>query len=168
MKTAEAAKGHWPVIFEHYGLPPVTGKNHFKGECPSCGGRGKYRCDDHEGNGTWICTCGSGDGMALLLKTQGKPFGVLCREIDHLLGNDYQHRVVPINTTASSLRQRVISKFSKLSELRGTSAANYLFNRGVTRLPSDAVRFCDKERHNGRIYQSIFSLATDNKTEMLS
>jgi hypothetical protein len=31
MKTVEAAKGHWAMIFEHYGLPPITGKNHFKG-----------------------------------------------------------------------------------------------------------------------------------------
>ncbi|HFO3908443.1 TPA: hypothetical protein ACHJTL_001286, partial [Escherichia coli] len=30
MKTAEAAKGHWPEILKHYGLPPVTGKKHFK------------------------------------------------------------------------------------------------------------------------------------------
>jgi putative DNA primase/helicase len=30
MKTVEAAKGHWAMIFEHYGLPPITGKNHFK------------------------------------------------------------------------------------------------------------------------------------------
>ena len=36
MKTAEAAIGHWPTIFEHFGLPPITGKNHFKGECPVC------------------------------------------------------------------------------------------------------------------------------------
>lgn len=30
MKTVEAAKGHWAMIFEHYGLPPITGKNHFR------------------------------------------------------------------------------------------------------------------------------------------
>lgn len=166
MKTSAAAKGNWPKIFEYYGLPPITGKNHFKGECPVCSGRGKYRCDDHEGSGSWICTCGSGDGMSLLIKTQGKPFGVLCREIDDLLGNNYQHRVVPINTTAASMRERVISKFAKLVDLRGTSAAGYLFNRGITRLPTEAVRFCAKERHNGSVYQSLFSLATDNKGEL--
>ncbi len=33
MKTADAAKGRWPEILEHFGLPPITGKNHFKGEC---------------------------------------------------------------------------------------------------------------------------------------
>lgn len=52
MKTAEAAIGHWPTIFEHFGLPPITGKNHFKGECPVCGARGKLRIDDRDGRGT--------------------------------------------------------------------------------------------------------------------
>lgn len=35
MKTVEAAKGHWAMIFEHYGLPPITGKNHFRGNARS-------------------------------------------------------------------------------------------------------------------------------------
>ncbi|EFA2090091.1 DNA primase, partial [Escherichia coli] len=54
MKTAAAAKGRWPEILEHFGLPPITGKNHFKGECPVCGARGKFRIDDRDGAGTWI------------------------------------------------------------------------------------------------------------------
>ena len=54
MKTADAAKGRWPEILEHFGLPPITGKNHFKGECPVCGARGKFRIDDRDGAGTWI------------------------------------------------------------------------------------------------------------------
>lgn len=31
MKTVEAAKGQWAMIFEHYGLPPITGKTTLKG-----------------------------------------------------------------------------------------------------------------------------------------
>ncbi|MGT3335444.1 primase-helicase zinc-binding domain-containing protein, partial [Yersinia enterocolitica] len=57
MKTLEAAKGHWPKIFEYFGLPPVTGKRHYKGECPVCGSQGKFRIDDRNGEGTWICCC---------------------------------------------------------------------------------------------------------------
>lgn len=68
MKTVEAAKGHWAMIFEHYGLPPITGKNHFKGKCPLCDSIGKFRIDNRDGAGTWICTCGSGDGLSWLPK----------------------------------------------------------------------------------------------------
>jgi putative DNA primase/helicase len=31
MNTKQAAIGRWPEIFKYYGLPEVTGKNHFKG-----------------------------------------------------------------------------------------------------------------------------------------
>ncbi len=166
MKTTEAARGRWAEIFEHYGLPPVTGKNHYKGECPLCGARGKFRIDDHNGTGTWICRCGSGDGMTLLTQTQGKSFSVLCSEIDRLIGNDYRHRPIPVNSAPAKQRQRVISKFSKLVGLRGTSAAGYLRQRGINKLPAEAIRFNDHQRHAGRIYQALYSLATDDKGEL--
>lgn len=165
MKTAEAAIGHWPTIFEHFGLPPITGKNHFKGECPVCGARGKLRIDDRDGRGTWICTCGSGDGMKLVTLTQGKPFNEVCREIDHLIGNDFQRVKIPVSSSATSLRTKVLNKFAKLQPLRGTSGAAYLNARGIFSLPLEAIRFNDKQRHAGRVYQSLYSLATDDKGE---
>ncbi|ELA6496143.1 toprim domain-containing protein [Salmonella enterica] len=166
MKTAEAAKGHWKTILEHYGLPPITGKNHFKGECPVCGARGKFRIDDSDGRGTWICVCGYGTGMDLVTKTQGKPFSELCNEIDRLIGNDYQRVKIPVTSSATSLRNRVLSKFSKLAPLRDTSGAAYLNARGIFQLPTEAIRFNDKQRHDGRVYQSLYSLATDDKGEL--
>ena len=39
----------------------------------------------------------------------------------------------------------------------------YLRNRGINTLPSDAIRFCLEQPFNGRHYQSLFSLATDDK-----
>lgn len=166
MKTSEAAKGRWAEIFEYFGLPPITGKNHFKGECPLCGARGKFRIDDHQGTGSWICTCDSGDGMKLLNLTQGKSFAVLCSEVDQLLGNSYRHIALPANSSTAKQRQRVISKFSKLVELRGTTGAEYLRQRGINRLPAEAVRFNDRQRHAGQVYQALYSLATDDKGEL--
>lgn len=166
MKTAEAAKGRWTEIFEHYGLPPITGKNHYRGECPVCGARGKFRIDDRDGQGTWICTCGSGDGMKLLTLTQNRPFSMLCAEVDLLIGNNYQRVTIPVTSSAAKQRQRVICKFSKLTDLRGSTAADYLRQRGITRLPSEAVRFNDRQRHGGRVYQALYSLATDDKGEL--
>ncbi len=167
MKTAEAAKGRWPEIFEHYGLPPITGKNHYKGECPVCSARGKFRIDDRDGAGTWICVCGSGDGMKLLSATQtNKTFSALCAEVDQLIGNDYRQEKIPVNSSAAKLRQRVISKFSKLPALRGTNGAEYLRQRGINKLPAEAIRFCDKQRHAGKVYHVLYALATDDKGEL--
>ncbi|WP_312055170.1 phage/plasmid primase, P4 family [Pantoea brenneri] len=37
--------------------------------CPVCGGTDRFRFDDKEGRGTWICNqCGAGDGMELVKK----------------------------------------------------------------------------------------------------
>lgn len=102
MKTAEAAKGRWAEIFEYYGLPPFTGKHHYKGECPVCKARGKFRVDDRDGQGTWICVCGSGDGMKLLTLTQSKSFSAICAEVDQLIGNNYQRINVPANSSAAA------------------------------------------------------------------
>lgn len=167
MKTAEAAKGRWTEILEHYGLPPITGKNHYKGECPVCGARSKFRIDDRDGAGTWICVCGSGDGMKLLSLTQtGKTFSALCAEVDQLIGNDYRREKNPANSSAAKLRQRAISKFAKLLPLRGTNGEGYLRQRGINKLPSEAIRFCEKQRHAGRIYHALYALATDDKGEL--
>jgi putative DNA primase/helicase len=167
VKTAEAAKGRWTEILEYYGLPPITGKNHYKGECPVCGARSKFRIDDRDGAGTWICVCGSGDGMKLLSLTQtGKTFSALCAEVDQLIGNDYRREKIPANSSAAKLRQRAISKFAKLLPLRGTNGEGYLRQRGINKLPSEAIRFCEKQRHAGRIYHALYALATDDKGEL--
>lgn len=166
MKTVEAAKGQWAMIFEHYGLPPITGKNHFKGKCPLCDSIGKFRIDNRDGAGTWICTCGSGDGLKLVTETQGKPFNEVCREIDELIGNTFRRENIPKTSSAGSMRKRVLSKFSKLAPLRGTSGAAYLNARGIYQLPADAIRFNDHQRHNGKVFQSLYALATDDKGEL--
>jgi len=167
VKTAEAAKGRWPEILEHYGLPPITGKNHYKGECPVCSARGKFRIDDRDGAGTWICVCGSGDGMKLLSATQtNKTFSALCAEVDQLIGNDYQREKIPAHSSAAKLRQRTISKFAKLLPLHCTPGAGYLRQRGINKLPTDAIKFCESQRHAGRVYHALYALATDDKGEL--
>lgn len=103
--------------------------------------------------------------MKLLTLTQSKSFSAICAEVDQLIGNNYQRINVPSNSSARQ-RQRVISKFSKLLDLRGTSAAGYLLQRGISRLPAEGIRFCDRQRHAGRVYQALYALATDDKAEL--
>ncbi|EJX4517565.1 toprim domain-containing protein, partial [Salmonella enterica] len=140
------------------------GKRHFKGKCPICGGVGKFRCDDKDGKGTWVCVCGSGDGMSLVLQATGKPFVQVCEEIDSLTGNSYSRpETERPSSKIMSDRQKVIRKFSRLSELRKTSGEAYLQRRGILELPDEGIRFCDKQTCNGREYQALYSLATDDK-----
>ena len=71
----ETARGRWPEILAVAGIDEshLTNKH---GPCPICGGKDRFRFDDLEGRGTFICThCGAGDGLKLLelqLKTDFK------------------------------------------------------------------------------------------------
>ncbi|WP_411197262.1 toprim domain-containing protein [Klebsiella variicola] len=169
MNTKQAAMGRWSEIFEYYGLPAITGKNHFKGECPLCGRKGKYRCDNKNGTGSYICVCGSGDGWSLLSGFTGKEFKVLAAEVDQIIGNEYtsdRTRVNPARTTLAQQRERVSRKFAKLTQLRGTGADSYLKGRGINSLPAESVRYCDKQPVDGNNLQAIYALATDDKGEL--
>ena len=60
------AIGKWPGIFQSFGI--VTGDG-LHGSCPACGGKDRFRFDDIDGRGTYICgQCGAGDGISLLMK----------------------------------------------------------------------------------------------------
>ncbi|AOM42830.1 DNA primase [Xenorhabdus hominickii] len=169
MNTAEAVIGHWPEIFAHYKLPPVTGKNHFKGKCPICGRKGKFRIDNQNGRGTFICSCGNaGDGWALLRLTQGKEFKVLADEIDQLLGIQ-REKVIPkpkVSTVADK-RQKMIAHYSRMPELKGTSAEKYLQRRGIySHHPIEQIRFCEKQPTYKGDYQAMWALATDARGQL--
>jgi len=86
-KTTEAAKGKWKGILMTLGVPDsfLTGKH---GPCLLCGGTDRFRWDNRDGRGTYICNqCGAGDGMALACAFTGKHFAVVASQIDSILGN---------------------------------------------------------------------------------
>lgn len=67
-----AACGHWPDLLAAVGIDiPRRGKH---GPCPACcDGKDRFRLDDKEGRGTFICNqCGAGDGLDLVCKVMGK------------------------------------------------------------------------------------------------
>ncbi|EGF7357529.1 DNA primase [Escherichia coli] len=169
MNTKKAAIGRWAEIYKHFGLPGVTGKKHWPKECPVCGRKGKFRCDDKDGTGSYICVCGSGDGWALLAAKTGKEFKVLASEVDSLIGNEYTSDRTTINPARTSLaqqREKVSRKFAKLTLLRGTGAEGYLKERGINSLPVESIRYCDKQPVDGKNLQAIYALATDDKGEL--
>lgn len=131
--------------------------------------KGKFRIDDKDGRGTYICTCGSGNGFQLLERTQGKDFKTLADEIDVLIGNHREKEaILPSKTNKNNLFQRITGCYSKLSILKNTPAMQYLHNRGVFELPLDNVRYCDHQpvRNSSDKFQAIWSLATDAKGQL--
>lgn len=167
MKTTEAIKYHISTVLAHYKLPPVTGGRHFSGECPICGRKGKFRIDNRNNNGTWICTCGSGDIWSLLTATQSKDFATLAREIDEIIGNEFNSKkpdtTSKTQTDTDKLRARVVQKFQILENLKNTPADGYLKNRGITiQLNTLAnIKYSNREQIGRDTYGAMYALATD-------
>lgn len=164
MRTVDAVVGNWEKVFNYYGLPPITGNRHFKGKCPICESKGKFRIDDVNGKGTYICKCSSGDGWALLTKTQGKDFKVLAKEVDGILGNTFNGEVKQKEESSSEkLRANVLNKFNKLKFLNDTLADEYLKNRGIQINNIHNIRFCESDKTPSGQFSAIYAIATDSK-----
>ncbi len=58
-----AAQDRWPSILARFGLPTEALRNHH-GPCPGCGGVDRFRFDDQDGHGSFICSNGGGDPVA--------------------------------------------------------------------------------------------------------
>ncbi len=86
VKLRDKARGRWCGILVDLGIPAalLAGKH---GPCPLCGGKDRFRFDDKEGNGTWICSqCGAGDGVQLVMKKHGIDFKTAAGLIEPLIG----------------------------------------------------------------------------------
>lgn len=86
-KTTEAARGKWRGVLLSLGMDEkhLTGKH---APCPMCGGNDRFRFDNKDGAGTWICNqCGAGTGMDLAKAHLGMEFRDAANEVDRVLGN---------------------------------------------------------------------------------
>lgn len=81
------ATGMW----EKYIFPSFNIDVRFKKKtpCPACGGRDRFRYDDKNGNGDYICQhCGAGDGISLIQKVTGLTFPEALSEVAAIVGLD--------------------------------------------------------------------------------
>lgn len=62
-EIADLANGRWTQILTNLGVNPNLLKNHHS-SCPGCGGVDRFRFDDVDGRGTFICSQGTGESLA--------------------------------------------------------------------------------------------------------
>jgi len=148
-KTAHAAKGKWRGILLELGLPEtsLSGKH---GPCPLCGGEDRFRWDNDEGRGTYICShCGAGDGMKLATEYTGKQFVELASEIDALLGNKKFEPDAPKPVLSDQQRTDALKAVwcDTVAVQAGDLVHRYLATRGLDELIyPKALRFSPKLR----------------------
>ena len=114
--------GYWPDILSRLGIEiPKNGKH---GPCPACGGRDRFRFDDKEGRGTWICNqCGAGDGLALVAKVTGKSLIKAAELISPLVGLSGRTLTITEQNQLYQQQQIKVEKERKLAEQKRQKAA---------------------------------------------
>mgnify|MGYP000346555985 CR=1 FL=1 len=80
-----AAHGQWREILTANGIKLPDPKR--RSGCPVCGGKDRFRFDDQEGRGTWICNqCGAGDGLSLYQQATGQSMSEAIRSLASYFG----------------------------------------------------------------------------------
>lgn len=88
--VVERAQGNWRGILIALGVDEKFLSNRH-GPCPMCGGRDRFRFDNKDGRGSWICSqCEAGDGFTLLDRLKGWDFKEACKEVAAVLGGEIQ------------------------------------------------------------------------------
>lgn len=138
MKTKDAMIGRWRSALVEFGVDEALLTNRH-GPCPMCGGKDRFRFDDKDGSGSWICNgCGSGDGFKLLIAVTGKPFKELAAELDKQCGN-YSKEATKRKDDGRKMIRRIAQGLIPAADI--TPVAAYMRSRGILRIPSDHLRY---------------------------
>lgn len=104
----ERARHHWQGILGNLGISGSLKNKHQP--CPVCGGKDRFRFDDKDGYGTFICNqCGAGDGFRLIMNLLQCDFKHAASIVESYLGNGWvnrpSHRPNPHKNASQAPRQ---------------------------------------------------------------
>jgi putative DNA primase/helicase len=147
--------GKWLGIYQQLGIEvPADPKKH--GACPLCGpgnNAHRFRCDNNEGTGRWICSqCGSGDGWSLVMLKYGWSFMDAVRNIAPIIGS-VEFVPSPSEEDESKKREFMNKIWKDSGPLTGGDlVTKYLRSRGIVIQPDTTqVRlnpFCHESETN--------------------
>jgi putative DNA primase/helicase len=149
--TAERARNKWPALLEAFGIDPraLTGRHTA---CPICGGRDRFRFDNKEGRGTWLCShCGAGDGFDLITKSLGLPFPEAARRADSIMGTTELPETAPKPATDPQKAREAMEAVwrATVAPTLDDPIDRYLAGRGIATSRPDPrhVRLCWAARY---------------------
>lgn len=139
---SETYRGRWREILLALGLPDKALVNRH-GPCPVCGGKDRFRFDDMDGKGTFICSqCGAGDGPRLAMLFLGCDFKAMAEKVRAVTGSTTDNLSVihsrqvgnseapPRGETSETKRARMNQLWGKALPIReGDHAGAYLARR---------------------------------------
>lgn len=136
--AAEIATGRWGYILPSLGVPDeFLQKKH--GPCPMCGGKDRFRYDNKDGRGTWICNhCGAGDGYKLLQLFHGWGFRQAADEVRSVVGEAPAPEVVKVTDDEAKKMAAIRRVWSETEPVaKGDPVWKYLHRRlGLDLVPA--------------------------------
>jgi putative DNA primase/helicase len=128
-KISETARGRWHGILPQLGISAKLLRNHH-GPCPMCGGKDRFRFDDREGKGTWICNrCGSGDGAELVKRIKGVEYREAAKMVEAVVGRASVRSIPEKSEIPKAELSRIWDAARPIRS--GSAVADYLEKRGV-------------------------------------
>lgn len=142
----EQCRDRWRTILPMFDL----GTHHLSGRqgpCPICnGGKDRFRFDNKEGRGTWICNvCGAGNGVDLVMKVAGLSFTDACKRIRERLGETTTApppKKIDPDRAAAAIKALWDSGAPIEPNNPHDQAARYLAGRGLVGPYPLVLRFC--------------------------
>lgn len=123
-QVRDAALGRWKeLIFPSFAITVPVQKNKH-GPCPICGGTDRFRCDDKQGKGTYICNqCGAGDGFELIVKARNYSHAEVLKEVGSILGLSSDSTVTDADRQKWRDREEKLRLKAEADELKAQEAA---------------------------------------------
>ncbi len=154
----EVTRGRWRGILAHFGMSQkeLSGKH---GPCPMCIGVDRFRFDNKDGRGTWICNhCGAGTGVDLVMHLRGWDFKTAVQEVRPLVGIASAEPVKAGMSADDKRKMRLeIWKGSRPIQ-KGDEVDRYLTSRkvGLDRYPASlrfnpALRYAEGKHFPGMV-----------------
>ena len=135
----ERARHHWQGILSSLGISGSLKNKHQP--CPVCGGKDRFRFDDKDGYGTFICNqCGAGDGFKLIMNLLHCDFKHAASIVESYLGTGWVNAIAPTPVKTQEKPEKPQDKQAKLLSIfeqakpltPDSPAVQYLHQRGIT------------------------------------
>lgn len=184
---AERARGRWREILPALGIDAKALTNKHSA-CPVCGGKDRFRFDDKNGSGSWICNQGhggehdnaagaAGNGVSLIMDWKSCSFPEAAKLIETVIGTDRQPvspqvAAKPQEDEEQAARERYQQMTgywrSAKAIQKGDPADLYLRSRVGAYKPTRALRFLPETTFAGRTMPALISAYVDVHGELAS
>ena len=126
--TKDRAKWKWKSILSNFIDSKLLDGKHRP--CPICGGKNRFRFDDTEGVGNYICShCGAGTGIHLLAQSQSISHSEAWKLVETVIVESVEEKPKP-EADRSARINRVLAACGKIT--KGGDVHRYLYSRGLT------------------------------------